>query len=456
MKRLPLRLQMTLLYTLVTALSFVIFIFSLYWVIQAALLEDQKALLQMTYSQVVAHIENEDGQMVVDEREIRLTTNASYRVWDHTSTSLSAAQLPSGLDTPPTSSEGIQRIWTDGATWLWMDAQTTVESHVFWVRVTVSLAAVDHTLGILRSISLVAGPLLLLLSAFSGLTIARRSLRPIDRIIATAREVAQGDLSRRIQDTAAQDEVGQLTQVLNHMLTRLEASFQREKRFASDASHELRTPVSIIMAYAETLALETCPEETVKNAQVILAESRRMQRVIAQLLTITRGDEGKYIMERVPVDLREIALTVLEQMEALAQEKGISLRLRPGGIAWVCGDQSLLTQMMLNLVENALKYNRPEGQVNVSITQNGEECVLTVADDGVGIEPQNLPRIFERFFRADAARDRSGTGLGLPIVEWIVKMHRGTISVDSEPNKGTQFQVTFPLKDEASPKGTSL
>jgi heavy metal sensor kinase len=351
--------------------------------------------------------------------------------------------MPESLKALAFSPGEAREVQAGGVTYLMLDTVDTEESDGLFVRVCMPLDAVERALKSVRTISLIGGPLLLVAAALLGLIVARRSLKPIEKIISSARVVAAGNLGERIASAPSRDEVGALTDILNEMLDQLEESFKREKRFASDASHELRMPVSVIMAYAEALVSEdTLGPEDRASVQTILDETQRMRRMIAQLLTITRGDEGCYPSAMESVDLAEVAGAVCDQAKEMADGKNMAI-VFDAGHAPIVGDQSLITQMTLNLVENAVKYGLAGGRISVGTGSADGMSRLVVADDGPGIAPEHLPHIFERFYRADAARDRSGSGLGLSIVRWIVDLHHGTIEVASSP-AGTRFVISIP------------
>ena len=279
--------------------------------------------------------------------------------------------------------------------------------------------------------------------------LAKRAIRPIADITRTAEAISAGDLSKRIAEPSARDEVQELAITFNTMLDRLQESFQRERQFTSDASHELRTPVAVISACAEELAGEPLSGDGRETLEAVQKESQRMNKIISQLLVLTRGYEGRYRLEKERLPLREAVGSVLEELAEPATAQGISLFNQVPAEIEVWADQSLLTQLLINLVGNAVRYGTKGGWVIIRASQEREDCVLTVSDNGIGMSPEELEHIFERFYRADKARDRSGSGLGLSIAQWIVHLHGGEITAQSQPGKGSQFTVELPWREGA-------
>ena len=303
----------------------------------------------------------------------------------------------------------------------------------------------EQSLSTLRWLLLVLAPIYLGLSVAGAYLLAKRAIRPISNITRTAEAISAGDLSKRIAEPAARDEVQELAITFNTMLDRLQESFQRERQFISDASHELRTPVAVISACAEELEEESLSGDGWETLEAIQKESQRMNKIISQLLALTRGYEGRYHLDKERLPLREAVGSVLEELNDAAAAQKISLfnHVPEGMKVWA--DQSLLTQLLINLAGNAVKYGKQGGWVIVRAAQERETCVLTVSDNGIGMSPEELEHIFERFYRADKARDRSGSGLGLSIAQWIVHLHGGEIAAQSQPGKGSQFTVELPL-----------
>ena len=260
------------------------------------------------------------------------------------------------------------------------------------------------------------------------------TMKPIRQITQAAQVIGSGELSRRITGVETEDEVGELSETFNEMLDRLEDSFRRERQFTSDASHELRTPLAVVSACAED-ALGSNASDSRESLMTIREEAERMTKIIPQLLMLSRGYEGRIHLEPEQIALREMLGSVCDELKDSASEKQIRLHNGAADGMLILADQSLMTKLLVNLIGNAIKYGRRGGNVWLDAEARDDGTHITVADDGIGISDEDLPQIFERFYRADSARDRSGFGLGLSIAEWIVELHRGKINVKGSRQK---------------------
>jgi two-component system OmpR family sensor kinase len=294
-------------------------------------------------------------------------------------------------------------------------------------------------------------PFMLILSAFGSYWLAGHAFRPIHRLASTAREIGARDLHQRVSVPLAKDEVRDLAIIFNQMIGRLERAFTQQRRFVADASHELRTPVAVVRNMTEVaLAQPASTEDYVAVLREINAESERLGRLINDLLALARADEGQVLFDHDPVHLDLLATDVVESLEPLAAERKMTLRTGTLQPAIVLGDAARLIQVIMSLVDNGLIYNNAGGSVTVSVETCATHAHLIVADTGIGIAPKDLEHIFERFYRADPARSKAqgGSGLGLAIVDWVVRAHKGTISVESALGRGSTFMVTLPLAVE--------
>jgi heavy metal sensor kinase len=244
------------------------------------------------------------------------------------------------------------------------------------------------------------------------------------------------------------DEIGRLAGAFNEMLSRLDRSFRQIQQFSADASHELKTPLTTIRGEAEVALLgELSPQEYRRTLQSIVEEVERMGAVVDNLLTLARADADQVRLVREPVPLHEVVMSVFEGLEGVSRRKGVSLDLDSIDEAYCLGDALWLQQVVTNLVTNAVKYTPAGGKVGLSLAADGDWARLTVRDTGVGIPPEHLPHIFDRFYRVDSgrSRDSGGTGLGLSIVHWVVGSHDGTIEAESRAGHGSTFTVRLPV-----------
>ena len=293
-----------------------------------------------------------------------------------------------------------------------------------------------------------AVPLTLALAVAGGLFLASRALGPIDRITRTAGRIGAADLSRRLALPASPDEVGRLATTFDAMLDRLEEAFARQRRFTADASHELRTPLALLTGRAEVaLDRPRTPAEYRAVLTGVRDDAARMAQLLGELLTLARADGGQDLLVREPVDLADLVADTLAALAPLAEERGVALAAGALTPCAILGDQTRLTQLLINLVDNALKYTPAGGRVTVCLARDADMALLAVADTGSGIAPEHLPRLFERFYRADTARSRGagGAGLGLAIADWIARAHGGQIAVVSAVGSGATFSVRLPL-----------
>jgi heavy metal sensor kinase len=380
----------------------------------------------------------------------------SGRIGDR-STNLRDVQIPISVQTMKAASKGaitVETVQVMGKYPLRVVTMPIMENEkmVGIVQVGSSLEGVEEALHQLLLILFIAVPAALLIASAGGLFLANKALRPVDAITRIARRIGSGDLSQRIRIKRVNDEIGRLASTFNEMIAKLEKSFHQVKRFTADASHELKTPLTILRGEVE-VGLKK--KRGLKEYQSILAsnleEINRMSRIVEDLLTLSRADMGELIMEREEIELSALAREVWEDLQLLAKKKRVQLKFVDNGFTRVEGDPLFLRQLILNLTENGLKYTRAGGEVAVRVKGDREQGMvrLLVTDTGVGIPQKDLKRIFDRFYRVDGARSREtgGTGLGLSICQWIAQAHEGRIAVESKVGTGSTFTVTLPMKN---------
>jgi heavy metal sensor kinase len=297
-------------------------------------------------------------------------------------------------------------------------------------------------------IFLILAPIALGVSVFGGLALANKSLAPVKDIATRARRITAENLDQTLPVANPDDEIGRLTLTINEMIRRLHDSFAQVRQFSGDASHELRTPLTIVRGEIE-LALRShkSPKEYRRVLESTLEEVLRLTSIIDNLLTLTKADQGLYRAEFSEINLKSLVEELCEDSEVLASRKKIKVALDSGPSITIVGDRLRLRQLFLNLIDNAIKYTPVGGKVTMAVERQNGSAVFRVADTGIGIPAEEIPKIFDRFYRVDKARSREmgGTGLGLSIAKWIAELHRGTISVESELLKGSVFTVRLPV-----------
>jgi heavy metal sensor kinase len=310
------------------------------------------------------------------------------------------------------------------------------------------LGEIRDLLQSLYAIFLILAPIALTASILGGLALANKSLAPVIDIDTRTRRITAENLDQTLPVTATNDEIGRLTLTINDMIRRLHDSFAQVRQFSADASHELRTPLTIVRGELE-LALRTpkAPDEYRRVLESTLEEVLRLTSIIDNLLTLAKADQGLYQAEFSEVDLRSLLEELFEDSEVLASRKNIAVSLEAGSPITIVGDRLRLRQLFLNLIDNAIKYTPDGGKVSLAIQRQDGNAIFTVSDTGMGIPRDEIPKIFDRFYRVDKARSRAmgGSGLGLSIAKWIVDLHRGSITVQSEPQNGSVFTVRLPM-----------
>jgi heavy metal sensor kinase len=315
------------------------------------------------------------------------------------------------------------------------------------ITVAYPLSEIEETMNELFGILKLSLPLALLMTIGVGYVLARYSLRQVDVITQSAQEITAHNLSNRLPMPEANDEIARLTSTLNEMIARLEASFAQIRQFTSDASHELRTPLAILMGEMELALRRT---QTIEQYQEVITSSLeeviRLSKVVESLLEISRAESGQVRLRFELLNLSKIATDVCEDLEILAMEKHINLRYEIQPFVSLIADEMRLHQLLLNVIDNAIKYTYEDGSVSVKVLVENTNAKIVVSDTGVGIPEEDAPHIFNRFYRVDKSRshDVTGTGLGLSIVKWIVDAHKGTIEVASTHGVGTTFTITLP------------
>ena len=451
MKRLTIKLRVTLWFTALMSMLSILALVFLY-------LAGQYTVRSMLQDRLINIVENslddiewDDGQLEVDD-DLNFFLNGVYRsIYDEEGRLLFGWIPKEYTGVQAFYNETIQSYDEDGTRWYLYDVKHEVPGygHV-WVRGILSAESASSAFATLFRLARIALPILVMLAAFGGYFFINRAFRPVRQITASAEQISNGDdLSRRIGLGEGRDEIYRLAGTVDRMLDRLEDSFAREKQFTSDASHELRTPLSVILSQCDySLSRPQTEEETVQALETIQEQARKMSALISQLLTLARADRGQDKLLLETIDLGYLAEIIAMQTEETAQEKGITVHTDIAPDLLIQGDETMLMRLLLNLMENGVKYGRRGGNLWVTLSRQDDQICGTIRDDGIGIASENLPKIWDRFYQVEPSRSSTvgGVGLGLPMVRYIVQAHGGTITAESRIGQGSCFTFLLPTQ----------
>jgi two-component system OmpR family sensor kinase len=460
----PLRLRLTLWYGTALAMILIVFGGALYAVLAHGLRDQVDRSLKETASVAVRALEQhrvgsflpfedlaaEFPELAVLDKSFQIFSPAGKVTIQSPNLSrldipLSRTALEGALNGRATSESARFR---DGSSFRLLSVPILLDGAlVNIIQVGTSLRPVEEMLQRLLLVLLVSLPAALAVALGGGWFLAGRALQPVEAITLAARRIAAGDLAQRLTVTHSPDEIGRLAATFNDMIARLEASFRQVRQFSADASHELRTPLTVMKGETELALRRSRPAEDYRLVlESSLEEIDRMARIVDELLFLSRADLGEVQIESLPVRLDALVEDIQRQAVVLGQEQAVQVVVGAVEPIQVQGDELRLRELLLNLVDNAVKYSRPGGKVEIALARDGTTARLSVADQGIGIPADAQARIFNRFYRTDDARAhaKKGTGLGLSICKWIAEAHHGRIEVWSAVGQGSKFTVVLP------------
>lgn len=325
---------------------------------------------------------------------------------------------------------------------IWQNGQ------VYQMHIMKTMLEQTHFLKTLIKSLLLTNLIGLLIAGISGMFISRKILRPIRDITATAKEIEVNDLGKRITLTKSNDELQELARTFNHMLNRIQTGFEQQRRFVSDASHELRTPITVISGYADMLDRwgKQDPSVLAEGIEAIKSEAANMYGLIEKLLFLARADQSKQIMNKILLNTEALIAEVVQETRLIAPNHQILLCQNDK--ATIYADASSIKQMLRVFIENSIKYTSPGGTISITSRQTVTYLEITIQDTGIGIPAEDQPKIFDRFYRVDRSRSKitGGTGLGLAIARWIAEQHDSSIQLVSTYGEGTTITVRIPLR----------
>ena len=326
------------------------------------------------------------------------------------------------------------------------------EGKTVYIKGMVSIKEAGYAVNSILKTNIIIIILLIIIAAVGGYMITARALKPVDKMSKTAKSIIESkDLSRRINAGKGSDEIVTLANTFDNMLDEIQTSFEREKQFTSDASHELRTPIAVILSECEymTDCAETV-EELRESAEAVKGEADKMSKLVSELLMIARMDKDTLKPDFEETDISELSEFIASEQQAInPPDISLEKNITPGIIAKA--DKFLIARVFINLISNAYKYNRENGSITVSLKEDNGNVIFSVKDSGIGISEENLPKIWERFFQVDPSRtsnENGSMGLGLSMVRWIAEKHGGNITVSSKLGEGSEFTFVFPKKQD--------
>lgn len=459
-----LRARLALFYTSIVGGILLLFGLAIYGAVSFSLISHVDDLLNSTYSDIVPNNVSVDptGQLKVTSSSfLDISPGVYVQVWGRGSqlqwSNISSFTQPLdsvGLQSRQPNFRDVYIQKSNGSAHLRVLTVPLVSGGgnriVGAIQVATSLAVVDATQQTLLLVLVLGAVLAMAVAGFAGWFSTRQALSPLGDVTKTALQITRADdLSRRIPYKGPpDDEVGQLIHAFNQTLSRLENLFNTQRRFLADVGHELRTPLTVIKGNVDLMRrMKTMDIESMDSIE---SEVDRLTRMVGDLLLLAQAESGKLPLDRRMIELDTLLLEVLQQMQVLARDR-LGLRIADIDQVLVCGDNDRMKQVLVNLVSNAIKYTPTGGEVVVGLGKLKNQARITVTDNGPGIPPEDLPHIFERFYRGEKSRTRQhdgkGFGLGLSIAYWIVRNHGGTIEVDSHLGQGTTFCIWLPLPE---------
>lgn len=448
MKNLSVKFKVTLWYTLAMILVSSLVLLTMHSLNNEIIERDISSRIEKTVEETSRQFLGRDGRMRSVPGFVYYAQGVHMALYDANGNSV-GGQIPFSLDATADFMPNILRteITAAGKYYIY-DKPIRAQDTIYWLKGVVSVSDENYSAVSSLKTNLLVTIILICIAAIGGYFIISRAFVPVNKISKTAREIADSnDLTQRINIGAGRDEICALANTFDEMLEKIEKTFNREKQFTSDASHELRTPVAVILSECEYMTdCAKTTEEFLESADVVKRQAKKMSKLISELLTISRMDKNTLQLNFEETDISELLGFVCdEQIEIHDTNILLERKIVPGITAKA--DRSLLSRLFINLISNAYQYSKETGTITVSLSETPGNVICSVADTGIGISQENLPKIWERFYQVDDARtaNESGSmGLGLSMVKWIAQCHGGSITVNSELGKGSEFVFTFP------------
>lgn len=453
MKRISWKIRVTIWYTTFVVIMMVLSLLMIIRYAKITFNESYENELEDSLEEFVDDLEIEDGEIQPGKYGF-YENDIVFSVYDERGQLLAGAVPKFFPENTILKDKVSQIIEFEDLQWRTYDQCITVEENDYWIRgvmYTTRSLEMENTV-LLIELSIL--PILAILAAIGGYFITKRAFAPVEQMRKTAEKIAQGgELKERVPEWKASGEMKRLAETFNGMLDTIENTIEEEKQFTADASHELRTPIAVILAQSEYGLMDDATEEERKEAlEVVLEQGKKMSGLISQLLNMSRNEHNKRDVQYEKVDVSKIADTVAGELKEKAWQREIEILTEVQPDLCIYAEQVGLTRIFVNLIENAIQYGKKKGFIRVELKKQRNEIVAKVSDNGIGIQPEHLPNIFKRFYKADKVRTAGNevhAGLGLSMVQILVKNYNGKIEVESVPGEGTTFTLHFPLYENA-------
>ena len=450
------RTKLTLWYSLLTTLLLIILIPLIYFPLKHSLLSNEENLLQLHATEASINFEGVSVPNLSAQMNSSSNLGTFLAVYDASNTIITSdSYIPERLLQEKNSMGEIRIINTNQGKWLLIDQIIDDEGvEKTWLRGVRSLDTYNRTLSDFRRFLFVIIPIYLVIAFLGGIIVTKKALVPLTQMASTAQEIGHGKLDKRLSLDLPANEIGILALTFNDMLNRLELSFQKEKQFTSDASHELKTPIAVIQAHTENaLSLSKNQGELEQSLNIIYQEAKSMNRIVSQLLLLTRSDSSNnsVLFEKLNLSyiVEDCISTYIDSSNnSTSNTTTINSDIEP--LIYIMGDQTLMTRLFVNLIENSIKYGKESNNIFLSLHQEKNIIKFLIKDNGIGISPTDIPQIFDPFYRSSETRSLEGSGLGLALVKKIIELHNGEITVESTENSGTTFEILLPIDGSSS------
>lgn len=448
----PIKFKLTLWYVLLLLIVILIFSTTIYFSLQKMIINNEDILLNTQIKQTISSLDIENGVIKLSEEPFYYNSSIYGALLSYPDMKILESNLPKDIISkysPDLKTIGqYKTIYASKEKWRVYSSSIYSNNKILGILIFAQpLNFLDIAMKNLSVIIYIMIPLIIIVAVVGGILISNYVLKPIDRMTKVAREISMGDLSKRLNLPYTNDEIGRLAQTFDIMIDKLDDSFKRQRQFTHDASHELRTPIAVIQSQAElSLGSSNTVSEYTKALSVILEEAKYMGKLISNMLFLARGDNKADNLQMENLNLSDLIEGIVSELKPIAENNNIKINIVKNEPSCIKGDQTRITQLLYNIIENAIKYTAPEGNIKLYIENHDKYIKIAVQDNGIGISKEHLPHIFERFYRVDKARSvkNGGSGLGLSICQWIALIHGGKIEVFSEENKGSTFIIWLP------------